>query len=231
MTGHPDEPVFLDLETAPVPDVMDYLDAEKLADISPPANYKDPEKKTEYVARERDRRIAAHKEDAALDPDLARIVCLGAWFPNQPQPCVGVCEDERTEYFTLRGFWETYALGQVICGFSVRTMDLAVLYRRSLYLGVETKHIDRDRYRSTCVLDLFEVLNEGRKHQMRSLDWYCKRFGIRVPLVDEIGGKDVPRLVELGTDEAWAQIRQHCACDLHKTRALYQRVVRQTIAA
>lgn len=213
------EPTYLDLETSGIEGVELYYDDSE--PIEAPSNYKNPDVIADYIKRETVRRKQAFIDRAALDIDLARIVYLGVWWPTQNTPCLFPCLTESDERNALETFWCTYEPGEVLCGFGIRNLDIPMLYRRSLYLGVETKHIERDRYRSTCIDDLFERLNEGRKHQMHSLDWYCKRLGIPCDIVDDITGADVPGCVARGE---WNRVRAHLLADLVKVKGLAQRL-------
>jgi Predicted 3'-5' exonuclease related to the exonuclease domain of PolB len=210
---------ILDLECCAIDNVLEYYDDSE--PITAPANYVKAEAIAAYIERETPRRRQAFVERAALDPDLCRIVYAGVWYPTQDAPCMWPCRDEQDEAAALRLIWDNYQPGEVLGGFGIRAYDLPVLYRRSLYLGVTPKHIDRDRYRSTCVLDLFELLNEGRKNQMHSLTWYCERFGVPCDIEDLIDGKDVPACVARGE---WDLVRAHLLADLVRTRGLARRV-------
>lgn len=216
---------ILDLETVPLANAMDYFDERELDDVAAPSNYKDPIKIEAYIAAEKDRRRQSHLDRASLDPDLCRIAALGVWLPQQAHPCLWLCADDDAdddaEAEALAAFWTGYRTGEVLGGYNIRAFDLPVLYRRSLYLGVPAKVIDRDRYRSTCVLDLFELLTENRKDRMRSLTFYCKRFGIVCNIDDPIDGKDVPACVARGD---WESVRSHLLADLVRTRGLARRV-------
>lgn len=219
------DPIYLDTELCAIDGVMAYYDEAAEAEIEAPSNYKDPEKIAAYIAREKANRRAQHVNKAALDPDLCRIAYLGVWWPQFNHPMLVPCANEHEEREALEQWWDGYGEGEMVCGFNVRPFDLSIIYRRSLYLGVRTKHIDRDRYRATCVIDLFELLNEGRKDRMRSLAWYLKRFGLDTGLHDDIDGAQVPALVALNTPEAWEKVRLHLLCDLVGTRLLARRVV------
>jgi hypothetical protein len=212
------DPTLLDIECAAIADIETYYDDSE--PIEPPSNYVKDEAKANYIARETVRRKQAFIDRAALDPDLCRIVALGSWHSVQAHPCLWVCHDERGERDILSAFWDCYAYGEVLCGFNIRSYDLPVIYRRSLYLGVPTKPIERDRYRSTHVIDLFEQLNEGRKHQMHSLDWYHKRMGCP-PVADTITGADVPACVARGD---WDAVRAHLLADLVRVRDVARRM-------
>lgn len=214
-----DAPTLIDLECAGLEGVEQYYDDSE--PIEAPSNYVKDEAKANYIARETVRRREQFIKQAALDPDLCRIVCLGVWPPRYEHPCILECHDESMEVFALDTFWGMFHHGEVLCGYNIRSYDIPVLLRRSLYLGVETKPIDRDRYRSQQIIDLFELLNEGRKHQMHSLDWYCRRMQIPCGIEDTITGADVPGCVARGE---WDRIRAHLLADLCKIRGLAQRV-------
>jgi hypothetical protein len=53
----------------------------------------------------------------------------------------------------------------------------------------------------------------------RSLDAFCKRFGIVV--TDDWTGADVPTLIKAGN---WAGVEAHCLADLERTRLLAERI-------
>lgn len=202
---------LLDLETAPLPGVD-----ELLPDFKPRGNIKDADKQAASVAEKRDKAIA----DAALDPDLCRIVYLGAWFDGQPTPCLSRCEDEEEEYFVLRGFWESYKRGDVLLGYNLLKFDLPILMRRSLYLGIEAPALHRGRYRHDDVCDLWSLLSEDGALPWRSLDYYHKRLGFQ-PFVDDITGADVPGCVARGE---WDKVRNHLMFDLLRTRDVATRM-------
>jgi hypothetical protein len=212
------DPTLIDLEATAIEGIESYYDDSE--PIEAPANYVKPDAIANYIARETVRRKQAFIDRAALDPDLCRIVYLGVWYPQHTTPCLFPCRDEHDERMHLANFWEDYSQGEVLCGFNIRSYDLPVIYRRSLYLGVPVKPIDRDRYRSTHVIDLFEQLNEGRKHQMHSLDWYHKRLGCP-PVADTITGADVPACVARGD---WEAVRAHLLGDLVRTRDVARRM-------
>ena len=61
--------IVLDLESHAIPDAATYL----TEPVEAPSNYKDPEKIAAYIKDAKQ----AQLDKAALDIDLARIVCLG----------------------------------------------------------------------------------------------------------------------------------------------------------
>lgn len=216
MSSHSDI-VLLDIETAPLPDA-DLL----LPDFKPRGNIKDAEKQAASVAEKREKALA----DAAKDPDLCRIVALGAWWEHDPHCNLFICKDEEEEHIALTFFWDTYTLYRKhystrLLGYNLLAFDLPIIVRRSLYLDVPMSPIERGKYRHGDVIDLFDILSEQGTLPWRSLDYYCKRLGIPCDIVDDITGADVPGCVARGE---WDRIRAHLLADLVKVKGLAQRL-------
>lgn len=211
--------LLVDVETCPIDGAIDYLDTAAIEAIEPPKNYTKDEAKADYIARETERIKREHIEKAALDPDLCRIAVLG-WFDVAAlEPVLMPCRDDAEEAIALDAFWSTLNTGGQVLGFNILTFDLPVLCRRSLYLGVQTPYLQRERYRHARVLDLLDILCEQGRLKMRSVSFYCKRFGI--PNDDAVKGKDVPRLIAEGR---WDDVVSHCRHDLFAERAIAHRL-------
>jgi hypothetical protein len=210
--------VITDVETAPLADAESML-----PEFKHNAGTKDAVKQAEQIAEKRAKALA----DAALDPDLCRIVAIGSWWDEDDAPRLELCEDEEQERDALYAFWHIYAQRRwdhphtVIVGSNVLGFDLPVLVRRSLYLQIEVPSLDRGKYRHRDVIDLKSLLCDDDRLAWRSLDYYCRRFGLDVPH-DAIVGAQIPALVAAGR---WDDVREHLRCDLLKTRALALRIV------
>jgi hypothetical protein len=213
---------FLDIETSAHPD------AERmLPEFKHNAGTKDEALRAAQSAEKRAKALA----DAALDPDLCRIVAIGTWWDVDEAPRLELCEDEEQERDALAYYWSLYAKRRyehphtVIVGSNVLGFDLPVMVRRSLYLQVDVPMLERGKYRHRDVIDLKSLLCDDDRLAWRSLDYYLRRFQIDTGLQDDIDGAQVPALVAQNTPEAWDKVRQHLLCDLVGTRLLARRVV------
>jgi predicted PolB exonuclease-like 3'-5' exonuclease len=219
-SSRPDPYIVFDLETVPMPGCEPFIELEG---IEAPSNWKDPEKIAAYVADKRRKLV----ESAGLDIDLCEIACLG-W---EDADCHGALMPRNVfeETDMLRKFWTAVGSTQLV-GFNIWHFDLPVLVRRSLYLGVSVPaDLRLDSYRPDGrVLDVAYVLSFGRKDHMRSLDFYCQRFGIAH--ANDVTGADVARLVSEGN---WKAVTEHCYADLHSTHLLAERIglIKRAVAA
>lgn len=210
----PSDFVLLDIETSALPGVD-----ELLPEIKPHGGIKDADKKAASIAEKREKAIA----EAALDPDLCRIVYFGAWWPGDAHPWLFQCEHEKAERHALGTFWDLWNIRRPrLVGYNLLSFDLPIMVRRSLYLGVEVPEIRRGKYRHDDVLDLFfDIFSEQGALPWRTLDYYCRRLQIPCDIEDTITGADVPGCVARGE---WDRIRAHLLADLVKVKGLAQRV-------
>lgn len=198
--------VVFDLETVAAPDVADMI-----GPIHAPSHYKDIHKIRVYEIDKLAERIAS----ASLEPDLCEIVAVGYDVGGGPHAFTRAELDEAGLIATL---WEAI-VGRRCIGYNILKFDLPVLIRRSQLLDIPVPTMVLDRYKTPHV-DLLERLSFNGAITYRSLDFYCKRFGLEVPC-DEYQGRDIPGLVAEGD---WAAVLKHCAADIEKTTALAQRL-------
>lgn len=198
--------IVFDIETAPLPDAGDYLEPAEA-----PANYKDPAKIAAAIAEKQ----AEALSKCGLDVDLCRVVAIGGFVEGDKEPFVVHAEDVEHEAAMLTAFWLRYSTGRFI-GFNCLSFDLPVLFRRSLYLGVDEPYIQIDKYKHPQVTDLMQVLSFNGAIKFRSLAFYCKRFGIDGG-PDILKGADVAQAVAEGR---WADVEAHVTADVRKTALL-----------
>jgi DNA polymerase elongation subunit (family B) len=206
--------LICDVETAPIVDAATYL----TEPVEAPSNYKDPEKIAAYIEAEKQKQLAK----AALDIDLARIVCLGV--ATEAGQHVFTIPDETQEGNVLGRFWDQFFEGpqhnwHTMVTFNGMAFDVPLLLRRSLYLGVKAPKLQLDRYKHPEVIDLMTLLNLDGRLKSHSLRFYANRFKIAVD--DESTGADIGALVATGD---WAAVEKHCAADVQTTYALAKRM-------
>lgn len=232
--------LIVDVECIPIDTASDYLeppqaDAKLLEPIEPDARLKDPEKVAANLADVERRRAArpaeieaniaektaAMVERCGLDPDLCRIVALGAGDVDG-HDTVLICRDEEMEAAALEAFWKraTNAAGvtRTLVTFNGFGYDLPVMIRRSQYLGVAHPFINLDRYRSPHI-DLMQRLTFEGRIKPHTLKFYAARFGRGTP--DNVDGSQIAALVKAGD---WQAVEQHCLSDLGLTRFIAQRI-------
>lgn len=206
--------LVLDIETAPIPNAADFL---PVGDIAAPSNYTDPVKIAASIEKQRAKLIA----DAALDLDLARIVCVGTWGPAGI--ATATLEDECAERLYLTHLASMLKRPSrdgndcMLITFNGHKYDLPLLMRRARYLGVKFPEINMDRYKSPHI-DLYDVLSMKRNDiKAHGLRWYFRRLGYTDLLAAdplEKGGSDVGQAI---TEGRWDDVAAHCRCDIEGT--------------
>lgn len=204
--------LIVDVECVGIETASDYLEP-----IEAPSNYKDPAKIEAYIAEA----TAKAVERCGLDPDLCRIVALGAG-DVEGNDAVIICRDEEAEASALAAFWKratnTIGVTRTLVSFNGFGYDLPVLMRRSQYLGVEYPVLNLDRYRSPHV-DLMQKLTFNGAIKPHSLKFYAARFGM--PIQDDVSGSQIADLVKAGDFQA---VEDHCRSDLALTRFIAQKL-------
>ena len=200
--------VVFDLETAPLPDAVTYMEP-----VEAPTTYKDPEKIAAYVAQHTLDRL----KKCALDVDLCQIVVIGLWHEETRRTIV-LTTRHMTEADLLRAFW-VQTQGCHLVGFNCLAFDLPVLLRRSLYLDVPANTLQIDRFRHPDITDLMQMLSYNGTVRLRSLSFYAKRLNSLIQ--DVLVGADIPQAV---ADGRWNDIETHVTADVLKTVFLATRL-------
>jgi predicted PolB exonuclease-like 3'-5' exonuclease len=205
--------LVFDTEAVAIDGAADFLEP-----VMAPSNYVKAEAIAAYIEKAQREQLAK----AALDMDLARIVCLGVVL-GASEPDVRLAKTEDEERALLQWFW-TSCVGTsmrrpLLIGFNCLGYDLPLLLRRSLYLGVHTPRLPINRYRHEGIEDLLLTLSYDGAQKMRGLAFYCKRFAIDVP--DATTGADIAGLV---AEAKWDQVAAHCRADILRTVQLAARL-------
>ena len=200
-------PLVIDIETAPNTGMEVYL-----PEPEAPANYKDPEKITAYIAAKKQTQV----ESMALDVDLCRVIALG-YGDLEDHPCVEVANgDDASERSLLVSFWALVEDPRTaIMGYNILGFDLPIIARRSMMLGITpTRLFDTRKYGNHDVIDLMTLLYPTGS--ARGLKTICKMLGITNPL----DGTDGSQVAHMDLKELAA----YCANDVSLTQALATRM-------
>jgi hypothetical protein len=218
-----------DLETTAHADAALYLVPPDLDSIGPKGGLVDPVKIAASIAEKRAAAQADYERQldrCALDWNLSRIVALGIHNIGDGKPQVIACKTEADEKTALAAFWLNRSNGgypRRLVGFCSRTFDVPTLIQRSRLLGVPHPDLSLAKFGRGDVTDLREILtfDDARYEALmpRSLDAFCKRFGIVVE--DDWTGADVPTLIREGN---WDGVMAHCRADLERTRKMAERL-------
>jgi DNA polymerase elongation subunit (family B) len=217
MSEFADRAVF-DIETSVAPNVDQWLGS-----IQAPSNYKDEAKIAEYIEKARNQELAK----AALDPDLCRVVAIAYQDIEdgyQLNPVGWTAKNEDEERRMLTAFWKRmrsqYGGPKTLIGFNINEFDVPTLMRRSLYLNVPMVKYEVGRYRHPRIVDIMQELSYDGKLKYRTLEFYCKRFGIEEP--DPLkSGYEVLERVVMGD---YASVLAHCKADVRKETRLAEAV-------
>lgn len=205
-------PLIVDIECVGIDTASDFLEP-----VEAPSNYKNAEAIEKYIAEATAKAI----DRCGLDPDLCRIVALGAGEVDGTDSVV-LCRDEETEAAALEALTKrlTNAAGvtRTLISFHGFGYDLPVLMRRAQYLGVSFPVLNIDRYRSPHI-DLMQRLTFNGAIKAHKLSFYASRFGM--PVLDDCDGSQIAQLVRDGN---WAAVESHCRSDLRLTRFLAQKL-------
>jgi len=203
--------LIFDVESVAIANAGDYLEP-----ATAPSNYV----KTDAIASYIEKANAEQLAKAALDVDLARIVCIGV--SDELGSRETICDTEAREREALTWFWSlvTTQPRPTLIGFNCIWFDLPLLLRRSLYLGVKAPKVPINKYRHDGIEDLMLSLSFDGALRYRGLPFYAKRLALDVP-TDPHTGADIAGLVAAGDYDA---IAAHCRCDVASTVALARRM-------
>lgn len=175
-------------------------------------------------------------EKTNFDGAFGRVLCIGyAVDSDSPQNFY----NENNEKETLRQFWEMVSAisteprnpqypdyGVQFIGHNVMDFDLRFIYQRSIVLGVKPSYeINFARYRSYPV---FDTMKEWSKWSNSSagLEYLALALGIPSPK-DGIDGSQVAEFYKQGKIN---DILEYCKRDVETTRAVYKRMVFETVS-
>jgi hypothetical protein len=212
------EPLILDIETAPRDGIDELIDVP-----SAPANYKDEQK----ILDIRIEKLKTLLDRAALDIYLNRVVAFGVWTPSGglQVEVAKTLDEERLHLAALGLLISNNGRRRRVVTFNGLGFDLAnLIVRASLHnLDFPLSTMDIVPKWRHAANDLMEVMTFQGLFARRSLDFYCRVYGIDSSESDEvkaINGADIPRLAAEGH---WDLIAGHCRHDVTRTAKLAKR--------
>ena len=195
--------LFFDIETATNFDKLVFM-----PEPTAPGNLKDPEKIAVAIKEKKEDQI----NNAPLDPDYGRILCIGYACDVDVVPDV-LSGDEAV---MLGNFWNILGeCGGRCVGYNILSFDLPYIMRRSIDLGVKNNiSLHLAKYRIEPVTDLFGILyNWGMGKGLKQV---AKLYGLTNNAPD-VSGADVANMpIE--------QVIAYCASDVSLTQQLYARM-------
>lgn len=210
--------IFLDIETIPTqaPDAV----AIAASQVTPPANYKDPDKIAAYV----EEKAQAIVGKTSFDGLAGHAVCIGFKMigARQVQCLSAKTLDEEAEmidrFFRLLGItYPTRFIGHNVGGF-----DIPFLTMRALVLGVKLPpvHVWPRSVKPWDDKRVFDTMTVLPGRDMVSLDRLCRALGI--PGKGDITGADV---YPLWLEGAHGAIADYCGDDVRRVEAVFNRFI------
>jgi hypothetical protein len=210
--------IVTDIET--IPSQIAAIRESVAKDITPPANWKDPEKIEAYIAREKEKQIAK----LGLNGYSAHIICIGAKIDDSPAVTFHSesFEDERKiiiEYFDYIskncGAYAHTWIGHNISGF-----DFKILRQRCMVHQIKWPVMFEKPFNDKWSEAVYDTMTRwtGDQREYISLDKLCLAFGIESPK-SEMSGEDVYKYWQAGRIK---EIAEYCKKDVEATYAVYR---------
>jgi len=190
-----------------------------LAEPKAPANLRDPLKIAAAIEEKRQ----ANFERAALDPWASRPVVLSYLRECDDDPESFICRDDEALAKALKAIGKMFRTGEgysrTLITFNGLKFDWPHLRFHALRLGVSFPTLSSRRWDNDDHYDLYSLLcDDDCEHVIsRSLKTTCAVFGVELPEVEDIDGKDVGAAIAAGNIDA---VVRHCEADVMRVLAL-----------
>lgn len=213
---HVDE-IVIDIETIPSQEkwVQDYV----RENLSPPANYKDPEK----IEKWKEENLEKQLDKCGLDGAFNHIVCIGYAINDEPAKVLHI-ENHKHEAAMIDNFFQiTGKLTGVptVIGHNVKGFDMLIIKQRAMIHQVPlctTLPFYAKRYDDNP-FDTMLRWNDNKPNDFVKLDKLCRAFGL--PSKDGIDGSMV---YSLWKAKNFRDLVEYCRDDVEITRNLGRRM-------
>lgn len=228
--------VFLDIETIPAqnPAVLDKIKQEaknEIAQIKPPANYKDEAKIAEYVAAKAEQiraEIDAVYRKTALDGAQGSICCIAVAFNDDAPIIMSEVNDKEIlhHFFNVmasrcRPNEEVQFIGHNIVNF-----DLRFIYQRSVIQGIKPYGCIPFHAKPWDDHRVFDTMTRWAGVGNRiSLAKLCDALGV-AGKGSELGGEEIDgsKVWDFYKAKRYEEIATYCASDVERVRAIYKKM-------
>ena len=165
------------------------------------------------------------RDFAAVDVDLARVICIGTYLVRDTPE--GVCSSEVCfttetvpEEDMIHGFIDyiTKEKPTHVISFNGRNFDVPILARKAALYGLFSPYLSLARNKRH--IDLADYLGGYGGRNLKTLDFYCDLFRIGKEGC-EFNGCDIRKLYDSGN---WGGIRKKCCGDVKSTYELYAKL-------
>jgi predicted PolB exonuclease-like 3'-5' exonuclease len=199
-----------DIETIPIDD----------ADLSEQQKEYIAKKLTQAIKRDPTTDSAAKEgEIRGTDPYLARIICIGMFWPTRNKAMSLTNDDEKQ---ILISFWDLIQGEDCFIGYNTLKFDIPFIIRRSMHYGIMPTNrlfLQYTKYDPTPIhYDMLLVISGGRENYY-SLHQACDFFGIPSPKTGGIVASQVADFYKAGRI---AEIADYCLRDVQSTYKLFE---------
>ena len=166
--------------------------------------------------------LAKTDELKGIDPYLARIICIGLYFPGKDKRMALTNPDEHA---ILSSFWETIATHRdIFISYNGVKFDVPFIIRRSIkhrLAPTNNNFLQYTKY-NTFPPHFDAILQVGLRETYYSLKEACDFFDIPSPKEGDIVAENVGKAFSEGRI---AEIADYCLKDLEGTFQLYEKLI------
>lgn len=120
----------------------------------------------------------------------------------------------------LKTFWIYSTKAEKLISFNGRNFDIPFLMLRSAIHRIKpARNFMKNRYDTSCHIDLLEQFTFYGLTKKFNLDFYCRAFGIESPKSKGVTGMEIKELYSAGKIE---EIAIYCGADVRATFELYK---------
>jgi len=212
--------IVIDIETLPNVDVETYAD---LVEITAPANYKDADKISAYIAEKRLSAVADISKEAALSPLYGRVLCVGYDIIGGDKEAL-IHTDEKKVLESLKSELESDKFRLIT--FNGRDFDIRYLDMRFRLNGIESPFREQHlkAFDDAFHTDLYMKLTSNGKVKGSYLRNDLKTVSNFLGYRSDTGDLDGSCVLPMFLDGKFDEIASYCLDDVARTRFIAERL-------